>query len=123
MLYILRHGQSLWNAENRFTGWKDIALSNKGIQEAIYVADIIKNSGIQVEHIFTSDLTRAKETGQIIKTNLQLYVPFESTSLLNERNYGDFSGMNKNEVKLEKGEDFVHTLRRSYTYKPENGES
>jgi len=123
MLYILRHGQSLWNAENRFTGWKDIDLSDKGVQEATYVADIIKNSGIQVEHIFTSDLTRAKETGQIIKTNLQLCVPFESTSLLNERNYGDFSGMNKNEVKLEKGEDFVHTLRRSYTYKPENGES
>ena len=123
MLYILRHGQSLWNAENRFTGWKDINLSDKGIQEAIYVAETMRGCNINIQHIFTSDLGRAKETGQIIKMKLQLYVPFDSTSLLNERNYGDFSGMNKDEVKNEKGKEFVHTLRRSYSYRPENGES
>ena len=124
MLYIVRHGQSLWNAENRFTGWKDIELNDNGIEEAKKVGELIRKCNISLDNIFTSQLIRTKQTAEHIKNQInQNNIHFECNELLNERDYGDFSGLNKNEVKKEKGADFLHTLRRSYDFKPENGES
>ena len=124
MLYIVRHGQSIWNAENRFTGWKDIELNEKGIEEAKKVGKLIKKHNIQIDNIYTSDLIRTKQTAHYIQEKLvQETLTCNNSQLLNERNYGDFSGLNKNEVKIEKGADFLHKLRRSYDFRPINGES
>ncbi len=124
MLYIVRHGQSLWNAENRFTGWKDIDINENGISEAKKVGEIIKKSNIHIDYIYTSDLIRTKHTANVINENMNNQVDVMTHSeLLNERDYGVFSGLNKNDVKEKEGHKFLHTLRRSYDYKPENGES
>ena len=124
MIYILRHGQSLWNAENRFTGWEDIELNTKGKEEAQKVGEIIRHLNISIDKIYTSDLIRTKQTAEIIHSCINNdKIKIEESELIKERNYGIFTGLNKNEVKKEKGEDFVHVLRRSYQFKPEKGES
>jgi enolase len=122
MLYIIRHGQSVWNFENKFTGWTDVELNENGIKEAENVGKIVKN--LNINYVFTSNLKRTIQTAEIIKKNI---INPDLTTIqdeaLNERHYGIFTGKNKDEIKNEHGVDFVHTLRRSYTNKPENGES
>ena len=124
MLYVVRHGQSLWNSENRFTGWTDIDLNDNGIREANDVGNIIKDLNINIDYVFTSDLKRSINTAKIIEPYLKDFnqEPI-NTQLLNERNYGSFTGLNKDDVKNQYGSDFLHKLRRSYDYKPDDGES
>lgn len=122
MIYLLRHGQSVWNFENKFTGWTDVDLNENGRKEAMNVAQIAKK--LNVNYIFTSDLKRAIQTAEIIENEINneniIMLQHED---LNERHYGVFAGKNKTQIKEEMGEDFVKELRRSYYYKPENGES
>jgi enolase len=124
MLYIVRHGQSLWNFENRFTGWKNIDLNETGIKEANNVGSIIENLNLNINYIFTSNLCRSINTAKIIKKYISdiTTIDFE-TELLNERDYGCFTGLNKHDIEDKYGCDFLHNLRRSYDTRPDNGES
>lgn len=123
LLILIRHGQSLWNAKNLFTGWTDVELSNKGILEA-------KNAGIQLSKInfdiiFTSNLIRAQKTAKIIlEENLkEQSIQIINDLRLNERHYGDLQGMNKDDARKEFGAEQVHIWRRSFDIPPPNGES
>ncbi len=121
-LVLLRHGQSAWNLENRFTGWIDVPLSENGIKEAESAAQ--KLSEFKFDIAFTSALQRAQKTLAIIleKTGQQ-QVPVISNQALNERMYGDLQGMNKDEARQKFGEEQVKLWRRSYDIAPPNGES
>ncbi|GAB4209543.1 MAG: 2,3-bisphosphoglycerate-dependent phosphoglycerate mutase [Bacteroidia bacterium] len=121
-LVLVRHGQSAWNLENRFTGWIDVPLSENGIKEAEEAAK--KLSGYSFDVAFTSALQRAQSTLQIIleKTG-QNQIPVMSDKALNERMYGDLQGMNKDEARQKFGEEQVKIWRRSYDVPPPNGES
>ncbi len=123
-LVIVRHGQSLWNKENRFTGWIDIDLSAKGIEEAQQAAEKLKEGDYTFDIAFTSALKRAQHTLDIIlegtgQTHLTVY----KDKALNERMYGDLQGQNKDEARERFGEEQVHIWRRSYDVPPPNGES
>ena len=122
MIYLLRHGQSVWNFENKFTGWTDVDLNENGKKEAMNVAQIAKK--LNIDYIFTSELKRTIETAEIIENELnnENLITLQHKDL-NERHYGEFTGKNKTQIKEEKGEDFVKELRRSYYYKPNDGES
>lgn len=121
-LVIVRHGQSQWNLENRFTGWIDIDLSPAGIEEAGKAGDKLK--GHKFEKAFTSDLVRAQRTLDIILEKIgQQNIPVEKDKALNERMYGDLQGMNKDECREKFGADQVKIWRRSYDTPPPNGES
>lgn len=123
-LVIVRHGQSLWNKENRFTGWIDIDLSAKGIEEAQNAAKKLKEKGYQFDVAFTSDLKRAQHTLDIILEGIdQKDIPVFKDKALNERMYGDLQGQNKDEARERFGEEQVHIWRRSYDTPPPNGES
>jgi len=121
-LVIVRHGQSQWNKENRFTGWIDIDLSPAGEEEAVKAAG--KLDGCKFDAAFTSDLIRAQRTLDIIldKTN-QKNIPVKKDKALNERMYGDLQGMNKDECREKFGPEQVKIWRRSYDTAPPNGES
>ena len=100
MLIIVRHGQSLWNAENRFTGWKDIDLSPTGIREANDVGKIVEKYNLNINHVFTSSLVRSINTAKVIKGYIKSPINKSiETELLNERDYGCFTGLNKNDIK------------------------
>lgn len=121
-LVIVRHGQSQWNLENRFTGWIDIDLSPKGIEEAHNAGK--KLAGYKFDIAFTSALTRAQRTLDIILEEIgQKSIPVEKDKALNERMYGDLQGLNKDETREKFGADQVHIWRRSYDVAPPNGES
>lgn len=121
-LVIVRHGQSLWNLENRFTGWIDIDLSPEGEKEAAKAADKLKV--YKFDEAFTSDLTRAQRTLDIILDGIgQKNIPVEKDKALNERMYGDLQGLNKDECRKNFGEDQVKIWRRSYDVPPPGGES
>jgi len=121
-LVIVRHGQSQWNLENRFTGWIDIDLSPKGIEEAHSAGK--KLAGYKFDIAFTSALTRAQRTLDIILDEIgQKGIPVEKDKALNERMYGDLQGLNKDETREKFGADQVHIWRRSYDVAPPNGES
>ena len=122
MIYLLRHGQSVWNFENKFTGWTDVELNENGQKEAMNVAQIAKK--LNIDYIFTSELKRTIQTAEIIENeiNNENIITIQHKDL-NERHYGIFTGKNKTQIKEEKGEDFVKELRRSYYYKPQDGES
>ena len=121
-LVIVRHGQSQWNLENRFTGWIDIDLSPAGEKEAISSGEKLKN--YKFDEAFTSDLKRAQRTLEIIlKETGQSEIPVEKDKALNERMYGDLQGMNKDECRAKFGDDQVKIWRRSYDTPPPNGES
>ena len=121
-LVLIRHGQSQWNLENRFTGWTDIPLTDKGREETRRGAGKIK--GIKFNKAFTSALTRAQETLDIVLEVIgQKKIPVEKDQALNERHYGELQGLNKDEMKKKYGEEQVQLWRRSYDVAPPGGES
>lgn len=121
-LIILRHGQSQWNLENRFTGWVDIDLSEQGIKEAQEAGEKLK--GYKFDKAYTSDLIRAQRTLEIILGIIgQKDIPIEKNKALNERMYGDLQGLNKDELREKYGAEQVQIWRRSYAVAPPNGES
>jgi 2,3-bisphosphoglycerate-dependent phosphoglycerate mutase len=121
-LVIVRHGQSLWNKENRFTGWVDIDLSEKGLEEAKSAGKKLK--GMHFDLAFTSDLIRAQRTLEIILKEIgQEDILVTEDQALNERMYGDLQGMNKDEARKQFGVDQVHIWRRSFDVPPPGGES
>mgnify|MGYP001327505903 FL=1 len=122
LLVLIRHGQSLWNAENRFTGWVDIELSEKGMNEAKSAGE--KLSKIEFDAVYASGLVRAQRTAEIIlDINHSWSGEVIHDSRLNERNYGDLQGRNKQECREEFGEEQVKKWRRSYEGIPPGGES
>lgn len=121
-LILLRHGESQWNLENRFTGWVDVPLSPRGIQEAKDAG--VKLKGVTFDRAFTSVLSRANETLRLVlETVGQTGIPIEKDKALNERMYGDLQGLNKAETAQKYGEAQVKIWRRSYDVKPPGGES
>lgn len=121
-LILLRHGESQWNLENRFTGWVDVPLSPRGTQEAKDAGAKLK--GFTFDRAFTSVLSRANETLRLVLEAVgQTGIPIEKDKALNERMYGDLQGMNKAETAQEYGEAQVKIWRRSYDVKPPGGES
>ena len=123
-LVLVRHGQSEWNAKNLFTGWKDPDLTNDGTKEAINAGSLIKQKDIQFSMMFTSALKRAQITGQIILDGIeQTDIKVVKNKALNERDYGDLSGLNKDDARKKWGEEQVHIWRRSYDVPPPGGES
>lgn len=121
-LVLVRHGQSQWNLENRFTGWTDIPLTEAGEQEARHAGELLKD--YRFDYAFTSALIRAQETLRIILEVIgQTDLPIERDAALNERHYGDLQGLNKTETALKFGNEQVHIWRRSYDVAPPNGES
>lgn len=123
-LVLVRHGQSQWNEKNLFTGWKDPDLTEKGEKEAIEAGLALKESGYKFDIMFTSVLLRAKRTGKLILEQMgqEDLKTFENEAL-NERNYGDLAGLNKDDARKKWGEDQVHKWRRSFDIAPPGGES
>lgn len=117
-LILLRHGESLWNMENRFTGWTDVDLSKKGVEEAINAGKIMKNNNITFDVAFSSVLLRAKRTLDLVLKEMNVNVPVYYSYRLNERHYGALQGLNKDETKKKYGEEQVHIWRRSYDVRP-----
>jgi 2,3-bisphosphoglycerate-dependent phosphoglycerate mutase len=118
-LILTRHGQSLWNAENRFTGWVDVDLSSRGIDEAKKAGDLIKSLNIQLDVFFTSYLKRAIRTLDIIlKQNNKSNVKYFKSWEINERHYGSLTGLNKDEVKKKLGDAQLKKYRRSWNLSP-----
>ena len=123
-LVLIRHGQSEWNKKNLFTGWKDPKLTPKGVDEAIKAGDELKGSGYSFDKMYTSELFRAQETGRIILDRMGLdSIEVIKDLSLNERNYGDLAGLNKDDARKKWGEDQVHIWRRSFDVPPPGGES
>ena len=123
-LVLVRHGQSEWNAKNLFTGWKNPDLTSDGKKEAINAGSLIKERNIQFSVMFTSALKRAQITGQIILDGIeQPDIEVVKDEALNERDYGDLSGLNKDDARKEWGEEQVHIWRRSFDVPPPGGES
>ena len=129
-LILLRHGQSQWNLENRFTGWEDVPLTEKGIEEAKNAGELLINNRIIVDVVFSSNLQRANKTAEIalnVKDFKNLWINGElkliKNQSMNERDYGDLVGLNKEETAKKFGKDQVHIWRRSYDTPPPNGES
>jgi len=121
-LILLRHLQSQWNLENRFTGWTDVPLSEEGIKSAKEVAG--KLAGFEIDKVYTSPLIRNKETVSLILENLgKKDLPIVIDKALDERNYGKLQGLNKDEVKKQYGEEQVKLWRRSWNEAPSGGES
>jgi 2,3-bisphosphoglycerate-dependent phosphoglycerate mutase len=121
-LITLRHGQSQWNLENRFTGWVDIDLSEQGIREAQEAGEKLK--GYKFDIAYTSVLIRAQRTLDIVLDIIgQKDIPVEKDKALNERMYGDLQGLNKDELRVKYGAEQVQIWRRSYAVAPPNGES
>ena len=123
-LVLVRHGQSEWNAKNLFTGWKDPKLTDLGIQEAIKAGDLLEARNLKFDLMFTSDLFRAQETGRLILEQMNhADIQVIKDQSLNERNYGDLAGLNKDEAREKWGEEQVHIWRRSFDVPPPGGES
>lgn len=124
LLVLCRHGQSEWNLKNLFTGWKDPDLTAVGIAEAKAGAEKLKAKGIAFDVAFTSDLTRAQHTLALILEGLgQTGLETHQSIALNERDYGELSGLNKDDARARWGEEQVHIWRRSYDIPPPGGES
>jgi len=124
LLVLVRHGQSEWNLKNLFTGWKDPGLTEKGIGEAKAAGQRLKALGLSFDVAYTSALTRAQNTCALILDQLgQSSLNTIRDQALNERDYGDLSGLNKDDARAKWGEDQVHVWRRSYDVAPPGGES
>jgi 2,3-bisphosphoglycerate-dependent phosphoglycerate mutase len=116
---LLRHGESVWNKENRFTGWTDVDLSDKGVGEAHTAGRALKDNGIVFDVAFTSVLKRAIRTLWIALEEMdQMWIPVHNSWRLNERHYGALQGLNKSEMATKYGEQQVHIWRRSYDTQP-----
>ena len=118
-LILVRHGQSIWNLKNKFTGWVDVDLAENGKSEAKKAGELIKNEQIKVDLYYSSFQLRAKNTLKLIKEILQDNRVFNESWELNERHYGVLTGLNKDEMKLKLGEDKVHQFRRSWDLRPD----
>lgn len=118
-LVLIRHGQSEWNLENKFTGWIDVDLSEKGVEEAKNAGKLIKEHGLQFDQAYTSVLTRAIKTlHYALEESDQLWVPETKSWRLNERHYGGLQGLNKKATADKYGDEQVHIWRRSYDVLP-----
>ena len=123
-LVLVRHGQSEWNKKNLFTGWKDPGLTDLGVEEAKQAGNILKEKEINFDVMFTSDLLRAQETGRLILEQMnQSEISIIKDQRLNERNYGDLAGLNKDDAREKWGAEQVHIWRRSFDVPPPGGES
>ncbi|WP_332065946.1 2,3-bisphosphoglycerate-dependent phosphoglycerate mutase [Bartonella sp. CB189] len=123
-LVLIRHGQSEWNVKNLFTGWKDPDLTQAGHEEAITAGKNLKTAGLKFDIAYTSALQRAQKTAQhILEQMEQPDLQLIKNSALNERDYGDLSGLNKDTVREQWGQEQVQIWRRSYAIAPPNGES
>jgi 2,3-bisphosphoglycerate-dependent phosphoglycerate mutase len=124
LLVLARHGQSEWNLKNLFTGWKDPGLTDLGIEEARAAGRRLKEMGVQFDVAFTSDLGRAQRTCKLILEEIgQPDLKTIADQALNERDYGDLAGLNKDDARARWGEEQVHVWRRSYDVPPPGGES
>jgi 2,3-bisphosphoglycerate-dependent phosphoglycerate mutase len=124
LLVLVRHGQSEWNLKNLFTGWRDIDLSEQGVAEARTAGRKLKAQGLRFDVAFTSALIRAQRTLDIMLDELgQRGIPVLKDQALNERDYGDLVGLNKDDARKRWGEEQVHIWRRSYDVAPPGGES
>jgi 2,3-bisphosphoglycerate-dependent phosphoglycerate mutase len=124
VLVLVRHGESVWNKLNLFTGWKDPDLSEKGVREARTAGRLLKAEGLEFDVAFTSDLKRAQRTLTLMLEELgQTGIVTHKDQALNERDYGDLSGLNKDEARKKWGERQVHIWRRSYDIAPPGGQS
>jgi len=118
-LVLLRHGESIWNKENRFTGWTDVDLTEKGVKEAIETAKLLKKEGLTFDIAFTSVLKKATKTLDFVLKEMGLTnIPVKKTWRLNERHYGALQGLNKAETAKRYGEEQVFLWRRSYEVRP-----
>jgi len=118
-LILLRHGESTWNQEGKFTGWTDVDLTEKGIEEAKAAGKILKKKGFEFDIAFTSVQKRAIRTLWIVMDETdQIWIPVERSWRLNERHYGALQGLSKKETAKRKGDDIVHQWRRSYDVRP-----
>ena len=123
-LVLVRHGQSEWNLKNLFTGWKDPGLTERGHEEAKQAGRLLKARGLKFDIAFTSVLSRAQVTNDHILAELgQTDLKTVRDQALNERDYGDLSGLNKDDARAKWGEEQVHIWRRSYDTPPPGGES
>ena len=124
LLVLVRHGQSEWNLTNQFTGWKDVDLTETGIKEARAAGRALKQQGIRFDVGFTSALVRAQRSLDLMLEEMgQPTLPVFRDQALNERDYGDLSGLNKDDARKKWGEEQVHVWRRSYDVAPPGGES
>lgn len=123
-LVLVRHGQSEWNLKNLFTGWKDPDLTEKGCAEAVHAGEILREAGLVFDVAYTSALKRAQKTLELIQSELeQSTLPVIRSSALNERDYGDLTGINKEEACRRWGAEQVRIWRRSFDTAPPGGES
>ncbi|WP_407519335.1 2,3-bisphosphoglycerate-dependent phosphoglycerate mutase [Methylobacterium oryzisoli] len=124
LLVLARHGQSEWNLKNLFTGWRDPGLTDLGVAEARAAGRRLKAKGIRFDVAFTSDLGRAQRTAALILEEIgQPDLPTIADAALNERDYGDLAGLNKDDARARWGKEQVHLWRRSYDVPPPGGES
>ncbi len=124
LLVLVRHGQSEWNLKNLFTGWRDVELTEQGVHEAHQAGRTLKSQGIAFDKGFTSNLKRAQRTLDILLGDMgQSDLPIVRDEALNERDYGDLSGLNKDDARKKWGEEQVLIWRRSYDIAPPGGES
>ena len=124
VLVLVRHGESEWNLRNLFTGWKDIDLTDKGVAEARAAGRRLKALGLSFDVAFTSALIRAQRSLDLILEEMgQTRIPVSRDKALNERDYGDLSGLNKDDARAKWGAEQVHIWRRSYDVAPPGGES
>ena len=118
-LVLVRHGQSEWNEKNLFTGWHDPDLTEKGVEEAVQAGNALKQAGFNFDIAFTSDLQRAQKTCALILDALTLSsLEVIRDQALNERDYGDLAGLNKDDARQKWGDEQVHIWRRSYDIPP-----
>ena len=118
-LILVRHGQSEWNLEKRFTGWVDVDLAPKGKLEACKSGELIKEKNIKIDYFFSSIQLRAINTLKLILNTMRIKDNFEKAWELNERHYGALTGLNKDEMKKKLGEKKIHEFRRSWNVKPD----
>lgn len=124
LLVLVRHGQSEWNLKNLFTGWRDVDLTEQGVAEAREAGRKLKAQGLVFDIAFTSALKRAQRTLDLLLAEMgQSGIPVVKDQALNERDYGDLVGMNKDDARRKWGEEQVHVWRRSYDVSPPGGES